>query len=257
MFVLKSMKNRYLKEEGDTLRIVICDDDEGCCSRLDNWLYSFKVRENVDLEVSIYNRAETLLKHMREGQWFDVIFLDIELPQKTGVELAREIRQKMLNDQVFIIFISGQTKYCLELFELEPLNFHQKPLVKGEIIKDIEKIMERKSVQKQVYKFSVDGLTKGIFLRDIMYIEAMGNMVEITAVGGKKIVVRESLLRLIKEFENCHFCQCHRSFIVNLCYVHRYRENYLYMKDETKVPVGKTYLDFVKRQWIRFDLEDW
>ena len=239
-----------------SVRIVICDDDEGCCSRIEEWLYKYQGRENMDMEIAIYNSAECLLEHMREGCWFDAIFLDIELPEKTGVELGREIRNKMKNEAIYIIFISGKTKYCMDLFELEPLNFHQKPLKEEEILRDVEKVVRRSGVQKKAYSYMQDGIQKGVLLRDIMYMETMGNLIEITVQNGKKIVVRESLSRIAQKFLDCNLCQCHRSFLVNFNFVENYRNRSFIMKDGANIPVGKKYMDRAKRGWAKHGLED-
>ena len=107
------------------MKIVICDDDDGCCSQIEKWVLEYEKQKNISIEVDIYNSAETLIKHIQRGYAFDAIYLDIELPKKNGIELGHIIRERLDATVISIIFISGKTQYCVDLFELEPMYLRQ------------------------------------------------------------------------------------------------------------------------------------
>ncbi|MFQ9514964.1 MAG: LytR/AlgR family response regulator transcription factor [Eubacterium sp.] len=235
------------------MRIAICDDDMGCCSQLEKWLLDYKVREKVDIQTDIFYSAETLLCQIKNRYWFDLIFLDIELPQRTGIELGHAIRNYMKDDRVSIIFISGKTDYCQELFELEPQNFYHKPLKEEVVIKDLDKAIRRWGYHKKVLRYIEDGVPKGIVLGDILYVEAKNKAVEIMTKDDGKIIIRDSLSRIAEEFKDYQICQCHRSFVVNLFFVEKFFNNVLYMKNGNKIPVGRKYANNVKNSWASYE----
>ncbi|MCM1245205.1 MAG: LytTR family DNA-binding domain-containing protein [Roseburia sp.] len=237
------------------MQIAICDDDAGCCSTIEKWLQAYELKQKIKMNITIYNSADPLLDELKAGYWFDVIFLDIELPEQSGIDLGQIIRQDMQNETVSIVYISGKTKYCKDLFELEPLNYHQKPLNKKDIIADMDKVVRRYGNRKKVLTYMEDGVCKAILLSDIMYIEATEKRLTVVVRGNKQITIRESLTRLAEEFANYSMCQCHRSFMVNLSYVDRYLNRCFYMKNGAEIPVGRKYVSNVKNAWARYDLE--
>lgn len=237
------------------MQVAVCDDDEGCCSQIENWLRMYQTKQGVRLSVHIYNRAELLLEQMEAGYWFDVIFLDIELPKSSGIELGHRIRGHLKNEEVFIIYISGKTKYCKELFELEPLNYHHKPLRREKIFSDMDKVVKRIGQRRMALKYYDDGIPKAIMLADIMYIKANDKKLEVTVNGNHKIRIRDSIQKFKEEFKGYPLCQCHRAYMVNLNYVDKYLDHCFFMKNGAEIPVGRRYVEEVKKTWADFGLE--
>lgn len=240
---------------GGTMQVVVCDDDEGCCAEIERWLEAYARREKVKFDISIYNSAEKLVGSMKDHQWFDVIFLDIELPEMTGIEVGHEIRNHLQRGDVSIVFISGKTEYCMELFELEPMNFHYKPLREEDIVKDMDKAIHRHNASRSVIQYTENGVQKGILLRDVLYAEAKGKASEIHTLSGDSIEVRSGVSKLAEEYGSFHMCQCHRSFLVNLSYVEKYYKQTLYLKNDVKIPVGRWYTEIVKNAWASYDFD--
>lgn len=237
------------------MQIAICDDDAGCCSTIERWLQSYELDEKIKMNITTYSSADPLLKEMEAGCWFDVIFLDIELPERSGIDLGHMIRHDMQNETVSIVYISGKTKYCKDLFESEPLNYHHKPLSKEDIIADMNKVVRRYGNRKKVLTYMEEGVCKAILLSDIMYIEAADKLLTVMIRGNKRIRIRESLSHLAEKFSAYGMCQCHRSFMVNLSYVDKYLNRCFFMKNGAEIPVGRKYVQNVKNAWARYDLE--
>lgn len=235
------------------MQVAICDDDRGCCSQIEKWLINYRKREKVEIQVDVYFTAESLLNEIKNKRWYDVIFLDIELPQKTGIELGHEIRKSMDDERISIIFISGKTEYCQELFDLEPQNFHCKPLSEKKIILDMEKAVKRTNTHKKILKYMDGNIPRGILLGKIIYIEAKEKTLIVHTKDNESVIVRESVVKVSREFARDHICQCHRSYLVNLFYVDRYESKELYMSDGTKIPIGRKYQDNIKAAWASYD----
>lgn len=243
-------------KRGIYMRIVICDDDDGCCSQIETWILEYGKQKSMNIEVEIYNSAEALLKHIEKGYVFDGIYLDIELPNKNGVELGHIIREKLDAAVIGIIFISGKTQYCIELFELEPLNFHQKPLRKEWIEKDLDKIVKRRGESATTITYRDKGLQRNIFVKDVVYIESNGNMLDIILSNGEIVTIRGSLSRMSERYEVECLVRCHKSYMINLNYVDEYQHGWLFLRDQKKIPVGKKYLEETKKKWAFYGMRE-
>lgn len=239
-------------KEGSVMRVVICDKDIKCCSEIEEWLVSYRRETKVKMEVDIYNNAERLLQHIKEGYSFDIIFLDIELPEMDGVELGRIIRDKLSDRYINMIYISRKTKYCFKLFELEPLNFHKKPLKKEQVLGDVTKVISRMRIKKTVVPCIVDGKKENIVPHQVMFIESNGNMLELTLNNKKKAFIRESLDKFKSEYGGDFLFRCHKSFLVNFDYVKSYEIKYFVLEEGVHIPIGRKYSHNMKIQWMEY-----
>ncbi len=86
-----------------------------------------------------------------EGTNYDLLFLDIELPQINGVAVGRYIRETIKNEIIQIAYISSKQKYAMELFEMHPINYLVKPLTYEKIAKVIDKFL---LINKRLYNKS-------------------------------------------------------------------------------------------------------
>ena len=238
------------------MKIVICDDDDGCCSQIEKWVLEYEKQKNISIEVDIYNSAETLIKHIQRGYAFDAIYFDIELPKKNGIELGHIIRERLDATVISIIFISGKTQYCVDLFELEPMNFHQKPLLKEWIWKDLDKIVKRRGENAKTITYKDKGLQRSIFVKDVISIASDGNMLNITLSNGETVTFRGSLSSMSGRYEMECLVRCHKSYMINLNHVSEYQRGWLFLSNGKKIPVGKKYLEITKKRWAFFGMRD-
>lgn len=238
------------------MRVAVCDDDLGCGEQIEQWVKKLQENTRRTFYIRVYTNAETFLKEWRESEDFDLIFLDIELPGISGVELGAEIRKHVESDEISIVFISGKDSYCMDLFGVEPLNFHLKPLEAEDIVNDVEKVWKRKNRQKKVLTYREEGFQWTIPVEEIVYVEAKTKLLEITLRNEKKIVIRDTITRIAEELKEQYICQCHRSYLVNMRYVNRYLNRVLFLENGREMPVGKTYVNEVKRVWERYEMEE-
>ena len=111
-----------------TLNIAICDDEakefEPLCHLLDICSFQF----NIDLHIDTYTSAQALLTRYREstGAPYQLLFLDIEMPDGSGITLADVIKRNF-DHHVMIVFVSNYPKYMQDSFAVHPYHFLQKP----------------------------------------------------------------------------------------------------------------------------------
>jgi DNA-binding LytR/AlgR family response regulator len=163
-----------------------------------------------------YSNAIEAYHHLQTNQ-IDLIFLDIEMPEMTGIELTKNLSGK----DIIIIFTSSKKEYALEAFELNIADYLLKPFTPARFLQAIGKAQaifdsKKESVQydKDEFLFVRDAnITRRLKLDDIFYAEAMGDYVKfytkekMFAIHGTMKAAEE---RLLKD----NFIRVHRSYIV-------------------------------------------
>lgn len=168
--------------------------------------------------VSEYSNAIEAYNHLQNNE-IDLIFLDIEMPEMTGIELTKNLSGK----DIIIIFTSSNKDYALEAFELNIADYILKPVMPARFLQAVSKAQsildsrkEDVEVTKDEFLFVRDSnITRRLKLDDIFYAEAMGDYVKfytrekMFAIHGKMKTAEE---RLPKD----HFIRVHRSYIVSI-----------------------------------------
>lgn len=104
--------------------IAICDDDINCADLIENYISEFK---NVVADCDVCSSGEELIQaYSANTERYEVVFLDMEMEQLTGIETAKHIRE--LDEHVIIVFITSHTEYMYESFKCTPFRFLIKPL---------------------------------------------------------------------------------------------------------------------------------
>ena len=135
------------------MQIAICDNDDRFCSMIERLLYTFGHKNIINADISIYNTGEYLLHNMTNGIWFDMVFLDINLPGICGITVADNIRNRLNNLSTCIVFISKNTDRCMELFDYQPLNFHIKPFGINTITSDMKKAVKSLKLTDNIFRY--------------------------------------------------------------------------------------------------------
>ncbi|GAA4160118.1 LytTR family DNA-binding domain-containing protein [Chryseobacterium ginsenosidimutans] len=168
--------------------------------------------------INEYSNAIEAYNHLQTNQ-VDLIFLDIEMPEMTGIELTKNLSGK----DTIIIFTSSNKEYALEAFELNIADYILKPVMPARFLQAVSKAQaiidsrkENVEVTKDEFLFVRDSnITRRLKLDDIFYAEAMGDYVKfytrekMFAIHGKMKTAEE---RLPKD----NFIRVHRSYIVSV-----------------------------------------
>jgi len=156
----------------------------------------------------------------------DVVFLDIQLADESGLELAQKLQD--LSHQPAIVFATAFDEYALNAFDLHAIDYILKPFDEIRIQKTIEKLakLSMKSIKTEVKKnppllkqdklaISVDERILLITFEEIIYIFTQEGK---TSVVTDKMThrINEPLINLERKLQNTSFTRVHRSYIVNL-----------------------------------------
>ncbi len=174
----------------------------------------------------------------------DLLLLDIEMPDMTGIELTKKLGA---NNRPLIIFTTAKTDYAVEAFELNVVDYLVKPVTLARFLQALERAKEATESKRQDVKIEAqefvfvkdNGVLKKLNVDDILYLEAMGDYVKVHT--GQKFHVLHSTLKAIEEkLPAVKFLRVHRSYIVALNKIDYIQEGSIYI-GKASVPLAETY----------------
>jgi two-component system, LytTR family, response regulator len=181
-----------------------------------------------------------------EKEKIDVLFLDIDMPSLSGLEL-----RKKLMDIPICIFITSHPEHAAESFELETLDFIVKPLREERFAKTVTRIEEFMEIKHKadLYEASFgddfiyikEGYEKvKVKLHDIWYVEALKDYC-ILVTAHKRYCVFSGIGNLLKEDHFNKFVRIHRSYAVQKQFVEKVKSNDIVLINQTMLPVGNAF----------------
>ena len=101
------------------MKILICDDDELFSEDLEKKLEQYEINHRDEFDIHVVNHGEEALTKLKEEQW-DVLFLDIEMPNINGVEVGTRVREQLQNYGLKIIYVADnqRKRLLLSIFDL-------------------------------------------------------------------------------------------------------------------------------------------
>ena len=185
------------------------------------------------------------LKERLQKEKFDIIFLDIELPELLGLDFI-----KCVENLPPIVLMSNMKKYAVDAFELEVLDFLAKPIQYDRFLKTtnkLEKFFKEnfKEDENDNIFFKVNGKLQKIKLSSILFFESMSDYVKIITKE-KTYVVLQTMTKLQKTLPNIFF-RCHRSYIINLEKIDALDDRVLEIEGYA-IPVSKSYYNEIKNE---------
>lgn len=220
------------------INIAVCDDEEKICSQVESILTKLLDKESIQYNIDIFVSGEDLCRGM-ENVEYDLIFLDIQLPQMDGVEIGRYIREVKRNDVVQIAYISSQQEYAMELFDSRPINFLIKPLDDMKIKKVLEAYIKINGGRNDIFHYRIGRSFHKIEIYKIRYFIRTTRKVTMYTLDGCEEFYG-SLEKIYEKMKYYGFLFIHKSYMVNSRYIKRMRYDSLVMSDDREFSISQS-----------------
>ena len=215
------------------LRVSICDDDVATLSQLEELVRQYLYPS--ELCLATYSGYGEFLT---TRQYVDLLFMDIDLGDGCGIELAKEV--KKTDSGTCVIFVTAHPEYVEESFEVEPVYFLVKPIRPDSFHRAMDRAMERLAAERQESRLTVtfQNRVSAVALRDISYIEFSVRSATIHA--GTRVLRTYEKLSSLQQRVDSRFIQCHKSYLVNMDYVIGFQGNTLELCGGVEIPVSQS-----------------
>ena len=200
------------------LRTLLVDDDAASMRILEQALALFS---DVEIVGRVPSGMEALL-FVRDNPT-DLVFLDIEMDEMSGFEVARHLHTHYPQTQY--VFVTGHTDFAVDGYAYQPLSFLVKPIRLSHLERVLEMAREKGDVQSKAEPLGkqiglhVDARLEIVNVSDVAYLETVGRKVRVVCRDGRVLDTAESLRKLCQVFEDYGFYRCHQSFVVQVALI--------------------------------------
>jgi len=227
---------------------IIVDDESVARGILESYIEKI---ENVNLLKSCKNVVEAfeVINHSQ----VDLVFLDINMPEISGLTLA-----KTINKKTKVIFTTAYREYAIDGFDLQAVDYLLKPISFERFLKAVHNFFDISS-QKTIHSGAVSERNDNhfIFVRSerkmvkvdfdhILYIESLSDYIKIHT-GNKVIVTRETITNIEAKLPQLKFLRIHRSYIVALKSIESYTNEFIEIKNKA-LPISRTYKESILKK---------
>lgn len=222
--------------------IVICDDDTVFCYELEDFLTHYSEEQNLPIDVHIFHTGPRLEEYIAEGKVpLDILFLDIELnnKQRNGVDIGNFLRTLPDAQMTQIVFVSSKTQYAMQLFQIQPLDFLQKPISQKKIDRVMSTYVKQFIETNAFFKYSFNKRECHVQMQSILYFQSTAKQIRIVTKHGE-IEYYGKLSNALKQLPKNLFLSVHKSYIVNMSYVSECRGDELLLPDNVIIPISQS-----------------
>ncbi|MDB5285476.1 MAG: DNA-binding response regulator [Mucilaginibacter sp.] len=229
------------------------------CVIIDDEQFSINaIRKYIDLLpklniVGIYNKPELALEEVKVEDNIDLLFMDIDMPNMSGIELAKALRSKTRK----LIFTTAHSKYAFDAYEVEGDAFLLKPFTFGKFSMAVSRLFPNESLAKSgshsdddyflVKNKEEDLRIIKVSFKDVIAFESSHNYVKIHLSNNKTIIAYLTIKDVLELVSNhAEFKQFHRAFVISTDCIAYIQGNLIKMENNLTFTVGESYRpDFV------------
>lgn len=233
------------------MRIGICDDQKEIREILTDKVKKYYPAE----DIAVYSSGEELLADRKLP---DILFLDVQMPEKDGMETARELRKR--DRQMIIIFVTVTEDYVFQSFDVGAFHYLIKPLEEEKfeevLQKAVRQVRERDSEdagtgkERQSLIVTSKGQHITVPIQEIVYAEVFNRKIILHTMDAD--IEYYGKLKELEKKAGEDFYRPHRAYLINLNFVRKYNAGVIYLKRGQALVAKQNYHDFVKC-YLRFN----
>ena len=184
------------------INIAVCDDEKDSLENIQKELFQLANTLNITIETYLYtdgNKVVNLIYNNKED--FDILFLDIDMPNISGLEVAKKLREK--GSDIILIFISAHEQYVFESIEYSPFRYIRKNKISEELPLAMKAAFTRLENEKDrnIIIKTDDGEVR-LYHSEIMYYEIEDRRLNIHLSDGTNLLTWKTIKELLKEMND-------------------------------------------------------
>lgn len=257
------------------MQIIICDDEKSIQTLLQQKTAHFFAEKNIPCEILCCSSGEEVLSLVEKGTVIDLLFLDIQMPGRNGMEIARTLRRQ--HKHILIIFVTALSEYVYEAFDVDALHYLVKPFGDEKLYQVLDRALRQYEKQAEIARLHQQaqtehlmkagcieekaktdeqtllrailvkrgGVSTKVLFSDIIYAEVFNRKVILHTVNGD--IEYYGKLTDLSEQAGADFYRTHRAYLVNLKYVEKYNAATIWLEQGTALLSKKQFSGFVQQ----------
>lgn len=237
------------------IRVAVCDDEPFILEQMYNIINDTFRENNFSCEISGFQSGTEML-NVHNKYPFDIIFLDILMPDRNGFDVAKDIRN--ISDKTLLLFVTSQDELVYDSFNYNPFYFLRKGdnnTFSQSLSDTVQKIADFICRNQMISLQLNAGEFQTVCLQDIIFISSNRNFTYYHLTSGEYIPVRESMNTAEEKLKASGFIRIHKQYIVNMnkirkLTVSRYSE--VILSTSQSLPVGRKYRESVSLKYKEY-----
>lgn len=231
------------------MRIAICDDEPQCRQQAVQAIH--ECTRSLDILTDVFESGSLFLQSFQKIP-YDLVFLDIEMPEIDGISLARKLRE--WSRDVPIVFLTSHIEYALEGYEVNALRYLTKPIRSEKLQELLDYVQERIQEQRTLW-LKTDMGEERVLVKEILYLEAQNQNILIRTAE-RDYLVRYNLGEYEKELSADGFFRIHRGYLVSLRHIKSLGRHEVTLSGSTILPVSRTKEKALKEALFQYIREE-
>ena len=208
------------------INIAIVEDDQHDMLAIHDYINSYKQEHDDSIMLFEFTNAEDFLKQEKLFQVLDLLFLDIELPGMSGMDLAISLRKKGIS--CLIVFATNMVQYAVQGYDVAAIDFIVKPITQAVFHAKFSGYLRTIHSKKKTILIKKRDEVKRCLISDILFVEVESHTIRIFTKSSEE-EFSGTLKQIEEELSGNGFAKCNKCYLVNLKYVESI------CKDEVKV----------------------
>lgn len=228
------------------MRIAVCDDDIKILRIVKNYIGNYATLSGVQIDIELFDKAQGLLTMLESPGYnsYSAFFLDIAMEPVNGLDLAKKIKEK--NAKAQIIFITGLSRHMQDAFRLHAFDYVLKP-ISQERINDV---LDDLNIPSAKITIISDRREISVSLDDVIYLETFKNKT-VFKLDKTEYPTYQPQIKIKAALPET-FCQCHKSYIVNMNKIYERSKGECVLSNGVVLPIGRKYAGEFKERYFKY-----
>ncbi len=226
------------------MRIAICDDEKNIRELIANKV----TKQYTEAEIVFFSCGEELLL---SDMHIDILFLDIQMSGRNGMDTARELRKK--DTDVILIFVTAVEEYVFQAFDVGAFHYIVKPIEDAKFIGVLHKAVDElvskckdaNEAEERYLMINSGGVHTKVIFDDIVYAEVFNRKIVIHKLDDT--IEYYGKMSDLESLAGDSFFRPHRAYLINFKYVEKYDASTIYLEKGSVLMAKQNYPEFVKR----------
>lgn len=234
------------------MKFLICDDDDLMLKKLslliknspENKCYSNKI-------IEITNPTDVNI-----ADEYDVAFLDIDMPQMSGIDLARKIHEQWPN--TVIIFITNYVQYAPDGYEVGAFRYLMKNQITEKLIDYLDLAIKERTKRLRVITIQINGERINVPVSNILYMKSSARIITMHLIENVRPMYQfyGNMSDLAQKFEILGFLRVHKSYLVNMKYIEIFQCKRLEIKGGILISSSERKYSELKQRYLTWEAEN-
>lgn len=234
----------------ERLHVAVCDDDEAAIGIIGSSLKDVFAQHGVEVGVSLFTSAVELQRSMRVRR-YDLLLLDIDMPQLDGITFARELRES--GSDIDIMYISNREDKVFDSLRVAPVGFIRKSRFLQDMSEIVGTYLQSRKSRHEISSIVLrkNGLIRPVRAEVVEYIEGhRKEQVLHLKDGDEELTMRSSMKSLEDELAPAGFIRIHQGYLVNFRFIKLIGEGGVELTTGETLPISRRKTTEVRSRYL-------